>query len=152
MTRWTGNLAAALSIALALGCKAADAPPAATTSATPTPGTAPGSHTMAASQPSAPVGALTLVSDPSLVCMVNNQFMGRPQIPVEVQGRTYYGCCEMCKGKLANDPTSRTAVDPVSHRPVDKAVAVIGKAESGATVYFENKENFAAYSGQMRAN
>lgn len=89
--------------------------------------------------------SLTLVTDRSLVCMVNNQFMGRPQIPVEVGGRTYYGCCEMCKGRLANDPASRTAVDPVSGSSVDKSVAVIGRAENGTTVYFETSQNFMAY-------
>src|SRR5690606_36465661 len=31
------------------------------------------------------------VADPSLVCMVNDQFMGTPQIPIAVAGRTYYG-------------------------------------------------------------
>jgi len=89
---------------------------------------------------------LTLVTDRSLVCMVNNQFMGRPQIPIAVNGKTYYGCCEMCKGRLANDPTSRTAVDPVSQRQVDKATAVIGKTPDGTTHYFENDQTFAAYS------
>lgn len=79
--------------------------------------------------------------------MVNNQFMGRPQIPIEVDGRTYFGCCEMCKGRLANDPTSRVAIDPVSQRSVDKATAVIGKTDDGTTLYFENEQTFAAYAG-----
>jgi YHS domain-containing protein len=92
-----------------------------------------------------PAATVTRV-DPSLVCMVNNQFMGKPQIPVVVNGSTYYGCCEMCKGKLANDPSARTGVDPVSGRPVDKARAIIGKAESGSTLYFESEQTFAAYS------
>jgi YHS domain-containing protein len=89
-------------------------------------------------------GALTRV-DPNLVCMINNQFMGTPQIAVDVEGTTYYGCCEMCKTKLANDPSSRSAIDPVSGATVDKAHAVIGKTETGAVVYFENEQNLAAY-------
>lgn len=97
-------------------------------------------------------GALTLVTDRSLVCMVNNQFMGRPQIPVTVNDKTYYGCCEMCKGRLANDPASRTAVDPVSQRSVDKATAIIGRGEDGTAMYFENEQNLVAYSRQGRAN
>lgn len=117
------------------------------------PATAPSSQstaTPAASTPSPAAtahAALTLVSDRSLVCMVNNQFMGRPQIPIEVDGRTYFGCCEMCKGRLANDPTSRVAIDPVSQRSVDKATAVIGKTDDGTTLYFENEQTFAAYAG-----
>jgi YHS domain-containing protein len=78
--------------------------------------------------------------------MVNNQFMGQPQIPIEVEGRTYYGCCEMCKGRLAGDSTSRSATDPLSGNPVDKATAVIGRDNSGRTFYFENEHNFTAYA------
>jgi YHS domain-containing protein len=91
-------------------------------------------------------GSLARVTDRSLVCMVNDQFMGRTQIPIEVDGRTYYGCCEMCKGRLANDPKSRTANDPISGRVVDKATAVIGKTAAGKTLYFESEKTFTAYS------
>lgn len=90
--------------------------------------------------------SLTLVTDRSLVCMVNNQFMGRPQIPIEVDGRTYYGCCEMCKGRLRSDPSSRVSTDPVSGNRVDKATAVIGRAGDGRTLYFENNQTFVAYA------
>jgi len=99
-------------------------------------------------EPKAQTAALTLVN-PSQVCMVNNQYMGKPQIPVEVSGKTYYGCCEMCKGKLLNDAAARTAIDPASKREVDKAVAVIAKNEKGDVLYFENEANFATY---LRSN
>lgn len=100
---------------------------------------------MSAPSGAATSGALTLVSDRSQVCMVNDQFMGRPQIPVEVDGRTYYGCCEMCKGRLARDASSRTATDPVSKRVVDKSQALIARNENGAVTYFENEASFKAY-------
>jgi YHS domain-containing protein len=108
----------------------------------------------AAAQPAqaAPATALTRIADPSQVCMVNNTFMGKPQIPVVVNGATYYGCCEMCKGKLAQDPSSRVAVDPVSNRPIDKAVAVMAKDERGAVVYFESEANLTQYSQRSRVN
>jgi YHS domain-containing protein len=77
--------------------------------------------------------------------MMNNRFMKEKQIPVPIDGRTYYGCCAMCKDKLTNDPAARTATDPVSGRPVDKATAVIGAKPSNAVVYFESQENFDAY-------
>ena len=32
--------------------------------------------------------------------MVNDQFMGRAQIAVVVEGKTYFGCCPACKEKL----------------------------------------------------
>jgi YHS domain-containing protein len=93
----------------------------------------------------AAAGELTLVADSSQVCMVNNQFMGREQIPVQVDGKTYFGCCEMCKGRLANDPASRSAKDPVSGKLVDKAGAVIAKRASGEVVYFESQDTFKRY-------
>ena len=79
------------------------------------------------------------------VCMINNQKFDKEQIPIEVQGQTYYGCCEMCKEKLKNDPKSRTAVDPVSGKKVDKAKAVIGVNAAGKVFYFENVENMKKF-------
>jgi YHS domain-containing protein len=90
--------------------------------------------------------ALTRITDPGLVCMVNNQFMGKPQIPIKVDGRTYYGCCEMCKERLGSDPSSRVSTDPVTGTIVDKASAIIGKTSDGSIVYFENEQTFAAYA------
>lgn len=95
--------------------------------------------------PSQKTPALTEVTDSSQVCMVNNQFMGRPQIPVTVGGKTYYGCCAMCKGKLEQDATARTATDPVNGHAVDKASAVIGKTARGQVFYFESRDTLAAY-------
>jgi len=82
------------------------------------------------------------------VCMVTNQVFEKDQIPVAVQGRTYYGCCEGCKQTLAKNPAARMAVDPVSGKPVDKATAVIGARADGSTLYFENESNLKAYSSR----
>ncbi|WP_338865235.1 hypothetical protein [Myxococcus stipitatus] len=112
---------------------------------------APAMHMQPAPSAAAPgqPGGITRVADPSLVCMVNNQMMGKPQIPVEVGGQTYYGCCEMCKDRLAKDATARTATDPVSQKPVDKAKAVIGITHDGNAIYFESEETFSTYSRQL---
>ena len=99
-------------------------------------------------QPAAPAfkaSSVTEVTDPSQVCMVNDQFMGRPQILVPVAGKNYYGCCEMCKGRLERDGATRTAADPVSGRAVDKASAVIGMTDTGRVLYFESRDSLAAY-------
>ncbi len=90
-------------------------------------------------------GQLTRVDDVSEVCMVNNQFMGRAQIPVVVEGKTYFGCCEMCKGRLARDAAARVANDPVSGKVVDKSSAVIAKREDGQVLYFENVHNLERF-------
>lgn len=93
-----------------------------------------------------PAGAEPLERvEPVRVCMVNNTVFPRDQIPVEVDGKTYFGCCEMCKGRLAKDAAVRTATDPVSGKPVDKATAVIGAGPDGKVQYFESEETFAKY-------
>lgn len=92
-----------------------------------------------------PSNGLTRVEDPSLVCMVNNTFMGKPQIPVDVEGKTYFGCCPMCKDRLAQEPETRTAVDPVSKQAVDKAVAVIAQDPDGNVLYFATEDNLRNY-------
>lgn len=69
----------------------------------------------------------------------------RAQIPVEVEGKTYFGCCELCKGRLARDPSARSAKDPVSGELVDKVNAVIAKRPTGEVVYFESKATYERY-------
>lgn len=90
---------------------------------------------------------MTRVTDPSQVCMVNDQFMGKPQIAVEVGGRTYYGCCAMCKDKLNQQPAARTAQDPVTGESVDKASAVIIQDSSGKVMYFASEDTLRRYRG-----
>lgn len=88
--------------------------------------------------------ALTRV-EAKKVCMVNDALFQKDQIPVEVEGRTYYGCCNMCKERLAQDAAARTATDPVTGRPVDKAEAVLGAKPDGSVLYFESEETFERY-------
>jgi YHS domain-containing protein len=80
------------------------------------------------------------------VCMVNDQLFVKDQIPVEYEGKTYYGCCEMCKATIKNNPESRVGTDPVSGNKVDKSVAVIGAASDGSIYYFESEENLKKYN------
>ena len=75
-----------------------------------------------------------------LVCMVNDAYMGKPQIAVPVNGKTYYGCCQMCKAKLESVQEIREGRDPVSGVIVDKASAVIGAGPDWTAYYFENEE------------
>ncbi|HKO48890.1 MAG TPA: hypothetical protein VJV79_14255 [Polyangiaceae bacterium] len=121
--------------------------------------TAPTTNEVAHSQPSAAVprlaaatSSLTRVTDPSLVCNINNRFMGSPQIPVPVAGKTYYGCCAGCKAKLESDPGARTAVDPVTQKAVDKAQAVLGQTNTGVVLYFESEQTFASYAQKSAQN
>ena len=85
------------------------------------------------------------VRDASQVCMVNDQFMGRAQIPVVVAGKTYFGCCAACKEKLETQLAYRTAKDPVTGADVDKAGAVIAQDASGKVLYFASEDTLRRY-------
>ena len=80
------------------------------------------------------------------VCMINNQVFDKVQIPIEVDGKTYYGCCAMCKERLGKDPESRKAIDPLTLKEVDKATAVIAADAEGTVQYFENEKNLEEYN------
>lgn len=80
------------------------------------------------------------------VCMVNNAFMGTEQLIVEHDGKTYYGCCEMCQNRIPNDSSVRVAIDPISKKEIDKSVAVIAiTGQKGEVSYFENEDNAKKY-------
>jgi YHS domain-containing protein len=102
--------------------------------------------TMSMGQTVQPDGKLTKVEDHKKICMVANKAFAKDQIPIEIEGRTYYGCCNMCKTMLANDATQRAAIDPVSKKSVDKSLAVIGVSSNRAVVYFENEEDLETYN------
>jgi YHS domain-containing protein len=95
-----------------------------------------------------PTGKLSKVESKT-VCMVNEHAMGKDQIPVEVDGKTYYGCCDMCKKALSTDAAKRVSVDPVTGKQVDKATAVIAAQEDGRVFYFESDETLAKYNAQF---
>lgn len=83
-----------------------------------------------------------------LVCMVNDAFMGIEQIPVEADGKTYYGCCQMCVTKIKeNQDNVRYGIDPLTQEKVDKSEAFItlksGKGK--AVLYFASEKNMKAY-------
>ncbi|HYI11903.1 MAG TPA: hypothetical protein VEK57_22800 [Thermoanaerobaculia bacterium] len=96
-----------------------------------------------------PAGKLTKV-EPKTVCMINEHAMGKDQIPVEVDGKTYYGCCDMCKKALASDASKRSAADPVTGKQVDKAKAVIAAQADGRVFYFESDETLKKYNDGVK--
>lgn len=82
----------------------------------------------------------------SKVCMVTDMVFPRDQIPVKVGSLTYYGCCDNCKQRLADDEKVRFATYPVSGKKVDKAKAAIAaNADDGSVAYFENEANLQTF-------
>lgn len=81
------------------------------------------------------------------VCMVNDAYMGKAQIPVSVNGITYYGCCDMCVKTLNEQEQARTAIDPFSQQMVDKAEAfIVLTGVHGEVAYFESEANYLKYA------
>lgn len=76
------------------------------------------------------------------VCMVNDRFMGVPQIAIDVNGNTYYGCCENCVEKLQKNLEGvRFGSNPLTDLKVDKFSAVIVQDKSsGSVFYFASKK------------
>lgn len=83
----------------------------------------------------------------SLVCFVNNKFMGIDQIPVVFEGKTYYGCCQDCVAKINNMREVRYAKDPLTGKEVDKALAYIVLSPQGNNdvLYFESEQNSRSF-------
>ncbi|WP_300598951.1 hypothetical protein [Niabella sp.] len=79
----------------------------------------------------------------NLVCMVNDAYMVKAQIAVPFNGKTYYGCCEMCKNRIPQDAAVRKAKDPATGKPVDKASAyIVITGNNGEVSYFENAASY----------
>ncbi|HUG53009.1 MAG TPA: hypothetical protein VMR21_05390 [Vicinamibacteria bacterium] len=137
LSKWAAlGAVAAVGVALAMGASADSARPAPARPAAAAP---------------APEDGVVRVSDTDKVCMVNDHYMGVAQIPVDVDGKTYYGCCAMCEERLAKDRAVRFAVDPVSGKEVDKAKAVIGQRADGSVLYFESEANRKKYRAPKAA-
>lgn len=95
----------------------------------------------------APAGAAPTVAIPerSRVCMMQDTVMAAPAIPLQHGGRTYYGCCEMCKKRIEDDPGRyTTARDPLSGVVVDKATALLLSVD-GRVLYFESETSRSGF-------
>jgi YHS domain-containing protein len=85
------------------------------------------------------------------VCMVQNRHGIMKMIPVEVDGKMYYGCCAGCVGKLKFSPAVRFSKDPVTGKDVDKASAFIIGNKDGTVTYFESKETAEKFSASKKS-
>ncbi len=91
------------------------------------------------------------VNEKNKVCMVNNFYNPMAdftEFEVNVEKKSYYGCCAMCKDKLKMSSQHRIAIDPLSKEKVSKADAYIvaDKTNKGKTYYFKNKTNFIRWT------
>jgi hypothetical protein len=104
-----------------------------------------------------PVQSIETRLKASYVCMMDNKYKGKDQIPVEVNGKTYYGCCQGCVSALKFNSNLRYAKDPLTGEEVDKADAYIvlssdgiSSDSSGSVLYFKSAEGYAKYLKSLR--
>jgi len=90
------------------------------------------------------------IVDNEKVCMVNDRFMSVKQIPIAVDGITYYGCCQNCVKQIQDNlGYVRYSKDPISGKKVDKAHAIIVQnKEDGTVQYFESNASAQTYMKQ----
>lgn len=85
------------------------------------------------------------------VCMKTDQYREMRQLLVEFEGKAYYGCCEKCNELIPANPRLRTAADPLTGEPVDKATAyIILTGNNEQVMYFANEENYRLFLRDSR--
>jgi YHS domain-containing protein len=92
---------------------------------------------------------LTRIGDSGGVCMLSNRFLGEhADVPIQVEGKTYRGCCANCAARLGSHAEARTANDPVTGNPVDKATAVLARDANNRVYYFESEATLARFAAR----
>lgn len=90
------------------------------------------------------------VVESKFVCMVNDAAYDKEQVRVDVDDKAYYGCCEMCKARLAENEHLRLGIDPISGNEVDKATAIIAADAYKRVYYFENEVNLKKANEKLK--
>ena len=82
------------------------------------------------------------------ICMVDDIYQGDyPTINFSLANKTYFGCDAKAIQSLTTNADLRSAIDPVTHRKIDKASAVIAidPKRDGKVLYFESMQTFTQY-------
>ena len=68
------------------------------------------------------------VAEKNKVCMVNNFYNPMAdftEFKVNVEKKSYYGCCAMCKDKLKMSSNHRMATDPLTNEKLVKLTLIL---------------------------
>lgn len=87
------------------------------------------------------------VSD-SVVCMVSGLVKNKAILPIEIGGKTYWGCCDNCLMQLRNNIENVLyAKDPYSGTLICKAGALkrLDPENNKYVLYFETDRNYEVY-------
>jgi hypothetical protein len=101
----------------------------------------------AAAADEAQADGLIRIGERGAVCMLSNRYLGeRADVPIQVEGKTYRGCCANCAARLGSLAEARVAKDPVTGHAVDKGSAVLARDANNHLYYFESEATFASYT------
>ncbi|MGZ2369478.1 hypothetical protein ACXR6G_06805 [Ancylomarina sp. YFZ004] len=84
----------------------------------------------------------------SMVCMLGGDIKTKPTLPIEINSKTYWGCCQNCLGKLQrNENNALYALDPLSGESVNKADAIIRQdpQNNKRVFFFKSNETYNQY-------
>jgi hypothetical protein len=84
----------------------------------------------------------------SMVCMVSGMVKNKALNPIEVSGKTYWGCCDNCLMKLKNNIDNVIyAKDPFSGALICKAGSLkrLNPENKEYVLYFESDKNYELY-------
>lgn len=86
------------------------------------------------------------------VCMPQNLVFDRDMIPVQLNDRTYYGCCEGCIVQITQNEALRMGQDGLTGENIDKSQAVVLDIH-GKAMYFASAENAKKYlASRLKGN
>jgi len=86
--------------------------------------------------------------EPKTVCMAMDVVAGASLPAVVVAGKSYYYGTTDCSEQLVSDAARRVAIDPVTHKEVDKSEAVVAVTPEGKVLYFESDKTLAQYNAK----
>ncbi|MFN8254198.1 MAG: hypothetical protein U0W24_00825 [Bacteroidales bacterium] len=84
----------------------------------------------------------------SVVCMVSGMVKNKAIKPIEINGKTYWGCCDNCLMQLKNNIENVLfAKDPVSGAMICKSGALkrLNPENKKYVLYFESDRNYELY-------
>lgn len=95
------------------------------------------------------ISPVNRIEDPRLVCMTTDRYVGSPQTPVTVDGKTYYGCGATGVEQLKSERPLRFAKDPYFATEVDKASSILMKDATDRVFYFESEESVRSFAATL---
>ncbi|MUP39402.1 hypothetical protein [Labilibaculum euxinus] len=84
----------------------------------------------------------------NMVCMVRGDIKSKSTLPIQIEDKTYRGCCQKCMDKLERNVNNiRFTIDPITGQSINKADAVIKQDphDNKRVLFFKSNETYNQY-------